>query len=100
VCAFWKRVCQLLKINRHLSTAYHPETDGSTEQKNQVLETYLSAFIAYTQNNWAEYLPSAELTINNRNATSTGISSFFMMHGYNVDPIQIDEELEERNKGA
>ena len=98
VWAFWTRVCQLLKINRRLSTAFHPETDGSTEEKNQVLEAYLSAFIAYTQTDWAEHLPSAELAINNRNAASTGISPFFMMHGYNVDPIQIDEELEERDE--
>ena len=100
VNAFWKRVCQLLKIERRLSTAYHPETDGSTEQKNQVLEAYLSAFVAYTQDDWAEHLPSAELAINNRNATSTGISSFFMTHGYNIDPIQIDEALGERDGRA
>jgi hypothetical protein len=100
VYAFWKRVCQLLNIDRRLSTAFHPETDGSTEQKNQVLEAYLSVFVAYTQNDWAEHLPSAELAINNRNAASTGISPFFMIHGYNVDPIQIDEELEERNESA
>ena len=100
VYALWKRVCQLLKINRRLSTAFHPETDGSTEEKNQVLEAYLSAFVAYTQTDWADHLPSAELAINNRNASSTGISPFFMMHGYNVDPIQIDEELEERNENA
>ena len=100
VNAFWKRVCQLLKINRRLSTAYHPETDGSTEQKNQVVEVYLSAFVTYTQEDWAEYLPSAELAINNRNAASTGISPFFMTHGYNVDPIQIDEQLEERDENA
>ena len=100
VNAFWKRVCQLLKIERRLSTAYHPETDGSTEQKNQVLEAYLSAFVAYTQDDWAEHLSSAELAINNRNATSTNISPFFLTHGYNVDPIQIDEKLEERNGRA
>ena len=98
VNAFWKRVCQLVGIERRLSTAYHPETDGSTEQKNQVLEAYLSAFVAYTQEDWAEHLPSAELAINNRNATSTGISSFFMTHGYNVEPIQVKEELDERNE--
>src|SRR5579871_2735205 len=98
--ALWARVCELLKINRRLSTAFHPETDGSTEEKNQVLEAYLSAFVAYAQNDWAEHLPSAELAINNRNAASTGISPFFMMHGYNVDPIQIDEELEERDENA
>ena len=86
-----------MKINRRLLTAYHPETDGSTEQKNQVVEAYLSAFVTYTQEDWAEYLPSAELAINNRNAASTGISPFFMTHGYNVDLIQIDEQLEERD---
>ena len=31
VNAFWKRVCQLLKIDQRLSTVYHPETNGSTE---------------------------------------------------------------------
>ncbi len=66
---------------------YHPETDGSTEQKNQVVEAYLSVFMTYTQEDWAEYLLSAELAINNRNAALTGISPFFMTHGYNVDPI-------------
>ena len=56
--------------------------------------------MAYTQEDWVEYLPSVELTINNQNAASTNISPFFMMHGYNVDLIQIDEELVEWNKGT
>ena len=56
--------------------------------------------MTYTQEDWAEYLPSAELAINNRNAALTGISPFFMTHGYNVDLIQIDEQLEERDENA
>jgi len=64
------------------------------------MEVYLSVFVTYTQEDWAEYLPSAELAINNRNAASTGISPFFMTHGYNVDLIQIDEQLEERDENA
>ena len=32
VNTLWTRVCQLLNINQHLSTAYHPETNGETEQ--------------------------------------------------------------------
>ena len=39
--ALWKRVCQLLGIVRRLSTAYHPETDGSTERMNQTVEIYV-----------------------------------------------------------
>ena len=80
--------------------AYHPETDGSMEEKNQVVEAYLSMFVAYMQEDWAEYLPLAELAINNWNATSTGISNFFMMHGYNIEPIEVKEELDEWNENA
>ena len=64
------------------------------------MEAYLLVFVIYTQEDWAEYLPSAELTINNWNAASTGISPFFMTHGYNVNPIQIDKQLEERDGNA
>jgi hypothetical protein len=37
----WKRFCQLLKIERRLSTAYHPETDGQTERANAEIEVLL-----------------------------------------------------------
>ena len=47
-----------------------------------------------------EYLPLAELTINNQNAASTGISPFFMTHGYNVNLIQINKQLEEQDGNA
>ena len=47
VNGFWMRVCELLKIERRLSTTYHPETDGATERKNQEVEMYLRAFVTY-----------------------------------------------------
>ena len=31
--ACWARICQLLTIERRLSSAHHPETDGGTECK-------------------------------------------------------------------
>jgi transposase InsO family protein len=49
VNALWKRICELLKIIRRLSTAWHPETDGSTERMNQFLETYLRAYTSIAQ---------------------------------------------------
>jgi hypothetical protein len=91
---FWKRVCELLKIERRLSTAYHPETDGSTERRNQEIETYLRAFVAYTQENWGKLLPLAQIALDNRPASATGISPFFLSHGYNAEPIQLQEEVE------
>ncbi|KJZ68437.1 hypothetical protein HIM_12173 [Hirsutella minnesotensis 3608] len=33
------------------------------------------------------------MAINNHNSTSTGLSPFFVTHGYHVDPIQVKEKL-------
>lgn len=89
----WKRICQLLDIHRRLSIAFHPETDGATERANQVVEHYLRIYTVYTQNDWSFLLPMAMVAINNRVATSTGLSPFFLTYGYHVDLINTDETL-------
>jgi hypothetical protein len=38
---FMKELCNALGIERNLSMAYHPQTDGQTERINQEIETYL-----------------------------------------------------------
>ena len=58
---------------------------------NQEIQAYIRIFTTYTQDDWALLLPSCMLAINNRTASSIGISPFFATHGYHVDPIQIDE---------
>ena len=96
----WKRICATLNISRKLSTAYYPETDGSTERMNQNLEAYLSVFCAYSQLDWAELLPVAALAINTRPSlvtspsSVTGLTLFFMLHGYDFDPLQLQSPLE------
>lgn len=96
ISKMWKRVCQLLNIKRRLSTAWHPETDGSTERLNAVVEDYLRQFTCFQQSDWKMLLPSCELALNNRPATSTGVSPFFLMHGYDLDVIQLSEPVEDR----
>lgn len=93
VSSLWKRVCQLLKIVRRVSTAYHPETDGATERMNQNVEVYIHTFVNYDQDNWTSLLPMAELAINNHDAASTGVSPFFLSHGYHMEPLQLFEEM-------
>ena len=39
--AFARELTRILRYNLKLSTAYHPQTDGETEQVNQEIETYL-----------------------------------------------------------
>ena len=38
---FWSTFCFYLGAQCCLSTAFHPQTDGQTEQQNQTLEHYL-----------------------------------------------------------
>jgi hypothetical protein len=38
---FWCAFLGLLQINPNFSTSFHPQSDGQTEQVNQVLEQYL-----------------------------------------------------------
>ena len=82
VSMLWTEVCRLLKIIRKLSTAFHPETDGTTERANQKLETYLRIFTSFQQEDWTFQLPIAMMALNSRVSQSTGLSPFFMTHGY------------------
>lgn len=89
VSKFWKQLCELSGMEQRLSRAYHPQTDGATARANQEVQTYLRAYVAYTQYDWSEYLPAAQLAINNRDVISLGsISPFFAIHGYHLSPIQ------------
>ena len=81
VSHFWKTLCELLRIDHSMSTAYHPETDGQTEIVNATLEQTLRCFTNYLQDDWALWLPTAEFSANNWNSSTTGVSPFFATYG-------------------
>lgn len=91
VSGFWRIVCEKLAIRRRLSTAFHPQSDGATERANQEVERIMRIFITYVQDDWKGLLPIVAVAINNRNASSTGLSPFFFTHGYHVDPLSIND---------
>ena len=47
----WKEFLGLLGIRPHMSTAFHPPTDGQTEQLKATIEAYLLAFVSREQDN-------------------------------------------------
>jgi transposase InsO family protein len=57
---------KLLGIKSNLTTAYHPQTDGATEQVNQEIEAYLSIYCSAHPTEWKNSLSTLEFTHNNR----------------------------------
>jgi len=51
VAELTKELNRMLGIKTKLSTAFHPQTNGQTEQINQELEQYLRFFVDYRQKN-------------------------------------------------
>jgi len=71
-----------LNVKSHLSTAFHPQTDGQTERVNQVLEQYLRIYTNYKQDDWSSLLPLAEFSYNNMKHSTTKISPFVANYGF------------------
>jgi hypothetical protein len=74
---FWAAFCHHQSIERQLSTAYHLQTDGQTEQQNQTLKQYLRAYVNHLQDDWVHWLPLAKCAYNNSVHASTGLSPFY-----------------------
>jgi transposase InsO family protein len=77
----WQRICQRLGISTKLSTAFHPETDGQSENSNQILEQYPRAYVSYAQDDWVNWLPLAEFAMNNHKSETTRVTPFYAVHG-------------------
>ncbi|MBW0485463.1 hypothetical protein O181_025178 [Austropuccinia psidii MF-1] len=94
VSSFWTQLCQQLKISSHLSTSFHPETDGQTGRVNQILEQYVWMYVSYHQDDWNTWLPLAEFYYNNAENSSTKQSPFLTVYGTNpsFDSIHISQD--------
>ena len=57
---------------------------------NSVIKLMLRAFSNWDQTNWAPLLPMVQLAIKNWIASATEVSLFFLLHGYELDTIQIE----------
>ena len=80
--AFTQELAHLLQYDIALSTAYHLQMDGETEQVNQELETYLRLFTANKPEEWSSLLPMAEFAHNSATHSITQKTPFFLMMGY------------------
>lgn len=78
---FWTRLHQLLGVELRMSSAYHPESDGSTERANRTVTQMLRQCISPKQKDWVSKLPGIEFAINLARSNSTGYAPFFLNSG-------------------
>ncbi|KAI3797434.1 hypothetical protein L1987_32691 [Smallanthus sonchifolius] len=78
---FWKRFHEAMGTRLHISTAYHPQTDGQSERTIQTLEDMLRACVIDFDGSWDSHLPLAEFSYNNSYHTTIGMPPYEMLYG-------------------
>lgn len=77
---FWTELFTFLRLSLDISSSYHPQTDGKTEQFNCMLEEYLRHFIDARQE-LGLVLDVAQLCFNAQTSSSTKKSPFEIVSG-------------------
>ncbi len=78
--SLWAKLMYSFRIERLLSTAFHPQTDRQTERQNSVLEQYLLSCVNYQQDNWAPLQALAEFASNAAVHSSIGRAPFEIVY--------------------
>ena len=78
---FMKEFTKVLGTKRKLSTAYHPQTDGQTERINQEIGTFLRHYVNCQQDDWTNWLATAEFSYNDKKHVATGKTPFELNFG-------------------
>ena len=75
-----------------MSTSFYHETAGQLENINASMKAYLRQVVAYSQDNWVDYLLLGEFTANNHVLTTIGLTLFFANKGYypqsSIEPLE------------
>ena len=77
---FWRALWKLSGTQLAMSTSYHPQTDGQTENVNRVVQDILRAFVSDTRRDWDRHLTAVEIAINSSRHASTGYTPHFLNH--------------------
>ena len=91
-----KALATKLGINQNLSTAFHPQTDGLSERKNQWVEQYLCLVTLATPKDWDRWLTTASAVHNNWRNQTTGLSPNQILIRYDI-LLQTPNDVETSN---
>jgi len=67
---FWRELMRLVGTKLHMTTAFHPQSDGQSESANRVIIMYLRCLTGDRPRQWLQWLPWAEYVFNTAYQTS------------------------------
>ena len=88
----WKDIFKTMNVNLIYSTAYHPQTDGSSERTNQTAEIVLRFYLAgmTNDNEWPTILPRLQAVLNHSTSVSIGKSPNEVIYGFKLrEPLDL-----------
>ena len=77
----FRKLLELLGIKSSLLTAYHLQSDGTTEHFNQEIEAYLSIYCIINPTDWYWALVTLEFSHNSRKHSDQAQSPFELIQG-------------------
>ncbi|KAG8096288.1 hypothetical protein GUJ93_ZPchr0013g35274 [Zizania palustris] len=80
---FWRSLWCKLGTKLLFSITCHPQTDGQTEVVNRTLGTMLRAVLKKNLKMWEECLPHVEFAYNQEVHSTTKVSPFQVVYGFN-----------------
>jgi len=81
VLKFMKKFTKALEMKRQLLMAYYSQTDGQIERINQEIGMFLRHYVNYQQDNWMDWLATAEFQYNSKKHTATRRTLFELNFG-------------------
>ncbi|KAM0035077.1 putative nucleotidyltransferase, Ribonuclease H [Helianthus debilis subsp. tardiflorus] len=78
---YWRKFHEELGTQLHISTAYHPQTDGQSERTIQTLVHMLRACVMDFGGSWDDHLPLVEFSYNNSYHNSIKMAPYEMIYG-------------------
>src|SRR5712671_4110139 len=79
---FGRALAHKIGVKQNLSTAFHPQTDGLSEHKNQWVEQYLRLVANAQQGDWSQWLTVASAVHNDHVNATLGTTPSEVLLGY------------------
>jgi hypothetical protein len=76
ISRFWAALSALCGVKLKMSSAYHPQTDGSSKRTNKTVNQSLRYHVDRSQKGWVHALPQIRFAIMNTVNASTRFSNF------------------------